>query len=92
MNNTKTDRYEFLNPFTLRVYDLNNNMHPVTCYGDTNTISYVKFILSSDIKINPNEILLYYKDSPLNDTKTLGSYGINKHSELRMFYKLKTSC
>lgn len=87
-----TNSYEYLNPFTLKVYDLNNNMHTVTCYGDKNTIAYVKFILGSDNKINPDEIILYFKNTLLNDTKTLGAYGINKNSQIRMFYKLKTSC
>ena len=85
-----TSSFTFLNPYTLNIYDLNGTSHSVTCYGRENTIYYLKFILSNDTKIDPDEILLYYNDKQLMDHKTLGDYGIDKNSIVKMYYKIRT--
>jgi hypothetical protein len=78
------------NPFTLKILDLNNNPHIVNCLGYQHTIKYIKFILSSDMNIYPDDIELYIGNKKLIDELKLYDYSINKDTKIKMYFVMKT--
>lgn len=76
--------------FVLKVQDLNNNAHLVNCLGKQHTISYIKFILSSDMKMYREDIELYIGDNKLIDELRLEDYNINEDTKMRMFFLIKS--
>ncbi|VBB18915.1 ubiquitin like domain containing protein [Yasminevirus sp. GU-2018] len=89
-SSTSNELIDSMSPFQLRVYDLNNNEHKVSCEGYEHTIGYLQFMLSMERGMNPADIILYLGQTKLNEFKTLRYYGINSDSKLKMFYRMRT--
>ena len=79
-----------INPFDLKILDLNNNTHKVHCMGHQHTIKYIKYILSNDMKIYMSDIELYIGKNKLIDELRLEDYDIDKNTKIRMFFIIKS--
>lgn len=79
-----------LEPLTLRIMDLNNQIHPVFCMGRENTIEYVKFALSQETGIDIDRIALVANGRTLCDYLTLEEECITAQSRITMVIRLRS--
>lgn len=77
-------------PFILTVIDLNNKRYYVNCCGLGHTNEFIKFALSTDYGFNATKIILFLRDSELQDHKAFYQSGVCKEAIIRMFIKLRT--
>jgi hypothetical protein len=77
-------------PFTLTITDVFDQKYYIDCFGLEHTIEYIKFVLTMNYGLQPDNICLFLDNRELLDYKSFYQSGVRKTSNIKLFIKFKS--